>query len=75
MNKVHILTRCDFFDGEAYFPVGEAESSTGKRYTRHVPCRDCQGSSLLEKWVSLKVFADMLDKAVSLESDYQVLAE
>lgn len=74
MNKVHILTRCDHCDGEAYLPIGETESYTGKRYMQYAPCRVCQGSGLVEKWVNLKDFADMLDKAVALEPDYQELA-
>ncbi len=33
MLKVHILTHCEHSDGEAYLPVGEAESYSGNHLT------------------------------------------
>ena len=74
MVKIQILTQCDACDGEAYLPEGEVEDYRGKRYTRFIHCPACQGSGLLEKWVSLQEFAGLLERAVSLEPDYQELA-
>jgi len=74
MIKVHILTRCAHCDGEAYLPIGEASSYTGETYIRYLPCPVCQGSGNQDKWVSLGEFADLLDKAVAMEPDYQELA-
>ena len=72
--KVHIRTTCSFCDGEAYVPVREAVSCTGEHYTQHRRCAYCLGSGEQEKWVSLREFADLLDKATSMEPDYQELA-
>ena len=32
MIKVNILDKCEFCDGEAYVPIGEAVSADGERY-------------------------------------------
>jgi len=68
------LDKCEFCDGEAYLPIGEAESYAGEKYIRYEPCPQCQGSSNHAKWVSLQEFADLLDRALSFEPDYQELA-
>ena len=72
--KVHIRTTCSFCDGEAYLPVCEAVSYTGEHYTQHRRCAYCLGSGEQEKWVSLREFADLLERATSMEPDYQELA-
>lgn len=72
--KVRILIRCEACFGEAYMPAGEDVSHTGEQYTRYEPCTTCQGSGMQEKWVTLHEFANMLDRAVSMEPDYQELA-
>ena len=74
MVKIQILTLCDACDGEAYLSAGEALSYKGEVYTSYRPCPRCQGSGFQEKWVGLKEFADLLEKAVSLEPNYQELA-
>jgi hypothetical protein len=37
MIKVQILIPCEHCKGEAYVPVGEATSSIGEPYIRHIP--------------------------------------
>ena len=74
MIKVQILTKCKHCDGEAYLPVGESESYTGETYMRYEPCPQCQGSGKQTQWISLKEFADLLERAVSFEPDYLELA-
>ena len=74
MIKVHILTTCEHCGGEAYLPIGEAESYTGEKYTKYRPCPQCQGSGRQSKWIDLRAFADLLEKATALEPDYQELA-
>jgi hypothetical protein len=44
MIKVQVLTTCDFCEGDAYLPDGEAESYSGEKYTRYKPCPYCDGS-------------------------------
>jgi hypothetical protein len=72
--KVHICVPCSFCDGEAYLPAGEAVSCAGEHYTRHRRCAYCLGSGEREKWVNLQEFADLLERATSMEPDYQELA-
>ena len=72
--KVQILTRCEYCEGEAYLPAGEAESNTGEIYMRYEPCSVCQGSAKQTKWVSLREFAKLLDRATSMEPDWDELA-
>ena len=74
MIKVHILDRCENCDGEAYLPIGEAESYLGVKYIQYEPCSQCQGSGKQAKWISLQEFADLLDRAFSFEPDYRELA-
>lgn len=74
MIQVQILTRCEHCDGEAYLPIGEAESYTGETYTRYLPCPVCQGEGKMAKWISLRALADLLERAVAMEPDYQELA-
>ncbi|MFC1923360.1 hypothetical protein ACFLY4_08725 [Chloroflexota bacterium] len=72
--KIHIRTTCSFCNGEAYLPVREAMSYTGERYTQHRRCAYCLGSGEQDKWVSLREFVDLLERATSMEPDYQELA-
>jgi len=72
--KVHIRTTCSFCDGEAYLPVRETVSFTGERYTQHNRCPHCLGSGEQEIWVSLQELDDLLERATSMEPDYQELA-
>jgi len=74
MIKVHILTRCEYCGGDAYLPECEATSYTGETYTRYAPCPLCQGTGNQARWVDLREFADLLDKAAALEPDYLELA-
>ena len=78
MIKVNILDKCEFCNGEAYVPVGEAESAAGERYTRYQPCAYCEGSGLYAKWVSLEKFIDLLTSTASqdpFEPDWLDLAK
>ena len=75
MIKVNILTRCEHCDGDCYLPVGEAESYTGERYMRYEPCEACNGVGRQARWVSLREFADLLERAVTFEPDYLALAQ
>ena len=74
MIKVHILDRCEHYDGAAYLPIGEATSYASEKYMQYEPCSQCQGSGKQAKWVSLQEFADLLDRSISFEPDYQELA-
>lgn len=72
--KVHIRTICINCEGQAYLPVREVVSYSGERYTQHHRCPHCLGSGEQEQWISLREFADLLEKATSMEPDYQELA-
>ncbi len=60
MIKVHILAQCEHCNGEAHLPVGEAESYSGQRHKRYLPCPQCQGSGNQAKCVSLAELAALL---------------
>ena len=74
MIKVHILDRCEYYEGQAYLSIGEADSYTGEKYMQYEPCPQCQGSGKHSRWVCLKDFADLLERAISIEPDYQEVA-
>jgi hypothetical protein len=74
MTKVQILTRCEYCDGEAFLLYGEASDITGESYARYLPCPVCQGSGEHAKWINLRELADLLEKAVTMEPDYQELS-
>ena len=63
--KVHVLTRCETCDGEAYLPAGEAVSHTGESYRRYEPCTACQGSGRQTRWISLEELAELLERATT----------
>ena len=62
MYKVQILTQCEHCQGKAYLPVGEAESYTGEKYTRHIACPVCNGFGQQPTWISLTDFAALLEQ-------------
>ena len=73
--KIHIKTVCKYCDGKAYFPVGPATSYNGEIYTMYKPCGYCDGTGLMEKWISLSELVELIEKADPLEVNYQSLAE
>jgi hypothetical protein len=75
MIKVRILDRCEFCDGEAYIFDRQDVDSRGEVYDRYRPCEVCEGSGNQAKWVSLREFASLLDRAISFEPDYEALAK
>ena len=75
MIKVNILTRCEHCEGDCYVPVGEAESYSGERYIRYEPCSECDGVGRQTKWIGLSELADLMERAVSFETDWQELAQ
>jgi hypothetical protein len=75
MIKVQVLTQCKHCGGDAYLPVGDAESYTGEIYIRYQPYPQCQGSGNQTQWVSLHEFAELLEHATSFEPDYLELAK
>ena len=75
MTKVNILTRCEHCEGDCYLPAGETESNTGERYMRYEPCPKCNGVGRQTSWIGLREFADLLERAVAFEPDYQELAQ
>ena len=77
MIKVHIQVPCQYCDGEAYLPYGEASSYTGETYIRYFPCHVCHGSGEQAKWINLREFVEMLsDEAAKdpMAPDWQELA-
>jgi hypothetical protein len=73
--KVKILTDCEFCEGKAYLPVGEAEAPDGGIYTRYIPCKYCEGSGLQTKYVPLVDFIRLMETIDIFEPDYKALAE
>ncbi|MCJ7521276.1 MAG: hypothetical protein MUP21_03560 [Dehalococcoidia bacterium] len=67
MMKVRILDRCEFCDGEAYVFLCEDVDARGETYDRYRPCEMCHGSGNQAKWVSLREFADLLERTTSFE--------
>lgn len=62
MIKVRILSSCPRCHGEAYLPVGEADSVSGQPYQRHQPCPLCQGSGTQPEWLSISAFFTLLQQ-------------
>ena len=54
---------------------GEAESYSGEKYTRFKPCPCCDGSGKRTKWVDMKTFAELLEKATAFEPDTRELSQ
>jgi len=60
--KIKIKTECQFCDGQAYLPQGEAESCTGELYIKHRKCGYCDGTGLMTKWISMIEFINRMDQ-------------
>jgi hypothetical protein len=73
--KVKILTDCEFCEGRAYLPIGEVEDSNGGSYTRYIPCKYCEGSGLISKYINLVDFIRLMEGIDIMEPDYRSLAE
>ena len=58
--KVHIQTRCEHCDGEAYLLVGEAIDANGNFYPRYLPCGHRHGSGEQNSWINRLEFLDLL---------------
>ena len=75
MIKVRILDRCDTCEGEAYIFECQDVDTRGEPYDRYRPCEVCHASGNQAKWVSLREFADLLERATSFEPDCAALAK
>jgi hypothetical protein len=73
--KVKVLTDCEFCEGKAYLPIGEAEDSNGGIYTRYIPCKYCEGSGLMSKYINLVDFIRLMESVDVCQPDYRALAE
>ncbi len=71
--KVQILTRCRACDGQAYVFERIDHEHAGEPYERFTACPACQGSGSAPHWVTLPEFADLLDRALALEPDWEEL--
>jgi len=58
MEKFRILSKCEYCQGKAYLPEGEAEDYMGRKYVRYKPCPRCGGSGMAAKWVATGVKRD-----------------
>ncbi len=74
MMKVRILDCCEFCDGEAYVFVCEDVDARGETFDRYRHCEMCHGSGNRAKWVGLREFSDLLERAIAMEPDYLELA-
>ena len=67
MLKVVVIDRCEYCDGEAYLFAGEYRDGDIERPV-YQACPACKGAGERE-------FADLLDRAISMEPDYAELAK
>lgn len=74
MLKVIVIDRCDICDGEVYVYAGEYKDGDIERPV-YQACQACKGTGEREKAISLREFADLLDRAISMEPDYAELAK
>ena len=74
MIKVRILDRCEYCDGKAYISICEDVDARGETFDRYQPCEMCHGSGNRAKWVGLREFADLLERATAMEPDCLELA-
>ena len=74
MLKVVVIDRCEYCDGEAYLYAGEYKDEEIERPV-YQACPACKGAGEREKAVSLREFADLLDRAILMEPDYAELAK
>jgi hypothetical protein len=73
--KVHVLSECEFCGGRAYLPIGEVADSKGGIYTRYIPCKYCEGSGLMTKYINLVDFIRLMETIDICQPDYRDLAE
>lgn len=62
MDKFRILSKCEYCQGKAYLPEGEAEDYKGRKYIKYKACPHCEGTGLRGKWIELSEFADLLEQ-------------
>ena len=74
MLKVIIIARCEYCNGEAYVYAGEYKDEFGV-HPIYRPCTVCNGVGEREKPITLKQFAGLLDRAVSMEPNWAELAK
>lgn len=63
MLKVQILDRCNYCDGQAYLPLGEADNWKGETYLTYAKCPMCDGTGERARWISLPEFLLLLKDA------------
>jgi len=68
MLKVLVIDRCEYCDGEAYLYAGEYKDGDVERPV-YQACPACKGAGEREKAISLREFANLLDRAISMEPD------
>ena len=64
--RVIVIDRCDLCDGEAYVYAGEYKDGDDERPV-YAACQSCKGAGEVEKAILMREFADMLDRAISME--------
>ena len=67
MEKFRILSKCEYCQGKAYLPEGEAEDYMGRKYIRYKPCPRCKGTGMSAKWVTLVELRQLLEQSESLQ--------
>lgn len=67
MDKFRILSKCEYCQGKAYLPEGEAADYMGRKYIRYNPCPRCKGTGMAAKWVALAEFRQLLEQNESLQ--------
>ena len=72
MIKVRILDRCEFCEGKAYIFDYQDVDARGEVYDRYRPCEMCHGSGNQAKWISLREFADLLERAISITTNFHL---
>ena len=65
MEKFRILSKCEYCQGKAYLPKGEAEDYMGRKYIRYNPCPRCKGTGMAAKWVALSELRLLLEPSES----------
>lgn len=72
--KVQVLATCEHCDGEAYVFERADVDIAGRPYDRYKPCAGCNGTGKASQWISLSELADLMERATSMEPDWQMLA-
>ena len=73
--KVQVLATYEDCDGEAYVFDRLDTDAGGKPYKRYKPCVGCNGTGKATQWISLSDFADLVERATSMEPDWQMLSK